>query len=178
MDTGELVKKGDNKVLGEAQVLFDDPNGMNLNGRFATGLDRDSEVQFEGGVGSIDFYVGAFYKWMPFPDTDDQPAIGGRVGVTFADIEGISTYGFNLTPMISKSFNLAIGDITPYGGLEFGLQNNVDDSFVSFQFVAGAQWSPDKFDFRELADFDFLLELGLDVDDAFDYLSLGVAYNF
>ncbi len=178
MDTGELVDEGQYRVLGEGQILFDAPEGFNLNGRFSTGISEDSEIQFEAGVGSIDYYMGAFWKWVPFPDTSDQPAIGFRGGVTFADVSGLSTYGLNVTPLISKRLDSDIGAFSPYGGLELGLQNNVHDTFFSMQAIIGVQWSPNEWDFRQLKDFNFLIEYGLEVDDAFNYLSLGANYNF
>ena len=178
MDTGELVKKGEYRALGEGQILFDEPKGFNLNGRFATGFDDESEIQFEAGVGSVDYYLGAFYKWIPFPDTDEQPAIGGRAGVTFADFNDNSVYGFNVTPMISKRFGTGIGDFTPYSGVEMGLQKNVNDTFFSMQAVLGVEWSPNEWDFRDIKDFNFLVEYGFEIDDAFNYLSFGASYDF
>ena len=178
MDTGNLQSQGEYKAMGEGQILFDAPEGFNLNGRFSTGYNDDSEIQFEGGVGSVDFYLGAFYKWVPFPDTEDQPAVGVRGGLTFADLNNYSTYGVNVTPLVSKNFESGIGVITPYSGLEMGLQRNTFESFFSLQLVIGAQWSPNEWDFEGLKDFDFLVEYGIEVDDSFNYLSLGAAYHF
>ncbi|MEM7647180.1 MAG: hypothetical protein AAF203_09740 [Pseudomonadota bacterium] len=178
MDTGQLVDEGSYRAQGESQILFDSPEGFNLNGRFSTGFDDESEFQFEGGVGSVDFYMAAFYKWIPFPDTSDQPAIGFRGGVTFAELNNYSTYGFNFTPMISKVIDTDLGDITPFGGMQLGLQKNTFETFFSMQIALGIQWSPSEWDFRSLKDFDFLLEYGIEVDDSFSYLSFGAAYNF
>lgn len=178
MDTGELKREGEYRVLGEGQILFDGPEGFNLNGRFATGISEDSEIQFEAGVGSVDYYLGAFWKWVPFPDTADQPAAGVRGGLTFADFSGYSTYGLNITPMVSKRIQTGIGAFSPYGGLMMGLQNNVNDTYFSLQAVAGVEWKPNEWDFNELQHFRFLLEYGLEIDDAFSYLSLGANYNF
>lgn len=178
MDTGEIKEKGEHKVLGEAQVLFDSPDGMNLNGRYSTGLTEESELQIEAGVGSIDYYLAAFWKWVPFPDTFDQPAIGLRSGLTFADVRNYSTYGFNITPFISKMFETGIGAISPFGGLQFGLQRNTFESFSSMQAVIGVEWQPNEWDFRDLKDFRFLAEYGVEIDDSFSYISLGAAYNF
>ncbi len=178
MDTGNLKDEGEHRILGEGQVLMDAPEGFNLNARFATGLTEDSEIQFEGGVGSVDYYLGAFWKWIPFPDTVDQPAIGGRMGVVFADLNNLSTYGVNVTPMISKSFDTNYGDFTPYGGIEMGLLNNVSDTFFSMQAIAGLEWKPNKWDYPALEDMQFLIEYGFEVDDAFDYLSFGASYDF
>ncbi len=178
MDTGELKREGEYRVLGEGQVLMDTPEGFNLNTRFSTGLDDESELQFEGGVGSVDYYLGAFYKWIPVPDTMDQPAVGGRVGFVFADFNGFSTYGFNVTPMISKRFESNAGDFTPYAGLELGLVDNVADTTFSMQLALGLQWKPNRWDFPGLKDFQFLVEYGIEIDDSFNYLSFGASYDF
>lgn len=178
MDTGNLVKEGDYRILGEGQLLFDAPEGFNLNSRFSTGMGDDAEIQFEAGVGSVDFYLGAFYKWIPFPDTEEQPALGLRGGVTFADYNGYSTYGFNVTPLISKNFDTNIGYFAPYSGLILGLQKNTFESFFSMQLAIGLQWRPNEWDFQSLKDFNFLLEYAVEVDDSFNHLSLGAAYNF
>ena len=178
MDTGQVKKEGEYRVLGEGQVLFDAPEGFNLNARFATGIDDESEIQFEGGLGSVDYYIAAFWKWMPFPDTTDQPAIGLRAGITFADVNDVSRYGFNVTPMISKLFDTDLGDISPYGGVEMGLQNDVNETDFTMQAVLGVQWSPNEWDFPGIKDFNFLVEYGLEVDDAFNYLSFGASYDF
>lgn len=178
MDTTQLVRQGDYKILGDAQVLFDEPKGLNLNPRFSTGISDDSEVQFEAGVGSVDYYLGAFYKWVPIPDTDEQPGVGLRAGFTFANVNDYSTYGLNITPMISKSINGNAGRFTPYGGLQFGLQRNTNDTYFSMQATIGIEWAPNSWDYDKLKDFNFLVEYGFEVDDAFDYLSFGAAYNF
>lgn len=178
MDTAVPVSEGTYRLLGEGQILFDSPEGFNLNGRFATGLDEESEIQFEAGIGSIDYYLGAFWKWIPFPDTDEQPGLGLRAGVTFADVNDRSTYGFNVTPMISKKFDTDAGNFSPYSGLIMGLQKNVNDTNFSMQLAFGLEWSPNEWDFDKLKDFNFLLEYALDVDDAFDYFSFGASYNF
>lgn len=179
MDTGEIKERGEHKVMGEAQVMFDDPNrGINLNGRYTTGLSEESELQIEAGVGTIDYYLAAFWKWVPFPDTLDQPAIGVRSGLTFADVNNYSTYGFNVTPFVSKMFETGIGGISPFGGLQFGLQRNTFETFSSMQAVIGVEWKPNEWDFRDLKDFRFLAEYGLEIDDSFSYVSIGAAYHF
>lgn len=178
MNTGEVKKEGEHRVLGEAQVLFDEPKGLNINGRYSTGVTEDSEIQFEAGVGSIDYYLGAFYKWVPFPDTDEQPAIGVRGGLTFAEIQNYSTYGFNIAPLVSKSIGTGIGNITPYTGIQMGLQKNTYDTYFSLQAAVGVEWSPSDWDFQSISNFNFLLEFGFEIDDSFDYMSLGASYDF
>lgn len=178
MDTGNIKRRGEYRILGEGQILMDDPKGFNLNGRFATGIDEESELQFEAGVGSIDYYLGGFWKWIPFPDTVDQPAIGGRAGFVYANYNQFSTYGFNITPMISKRLETNSGDFTPYGGIEMGLLHNVNSTNFTLQAVLGMEWKPNRWDFPNMSDFQFLIEYGIGMNKAFDYISLGSSYDF
>ena len=178
MDTGNVKEVGEYRIMGEGQILLDSPKGFNLNGRFTTGYDEDSEIQIEAGVGSIDFYLGAFWKWVPFPDTDEQPAIGARFGVTFADVNDYSTYGFNITPLVSKKFSTEIGKISPYAGLPIGLQKNTLDTFLSMQAAVGVEWIPDEWTFDYLQNIHFLVEYGVEIDDAFNYFTFGATYDF
>lgn len=178
MDTGHVKNEGEYRLMAEGQILLDSPKGFNLNTRFTTGYDEDSEVQLEAGFGSIDFYLGAFWKWVPFPDTDEQPAIGARFGVTFADINNYSTYGFNVTPLISKKFKTEYGDFSPYGGLPIGLQKSTLDTNLTMQAALGVEWIPDEWNFDGLKGFQFLVEYGVEIDDAFNYFTFGATYDF
>ena len=178
MDTGSVKEEGSYRILGEGQILFDAPEGFNLNGRFSTGIDDESEVQFEAGVGSIDFYLGAFWKWVPFPDTDEQPAVGARMGLTFAEVNNFTTYGFNITPLVSKKFDLDFGDLAPYAGIPIGLQKNTNDTYFSLQAAVGVEWTPDEWQFSSLKGYHFLVEYGVEIDDSFDYFTFGASYDF
>ena len=174
MDTGELLNRGYHRVQGEAQLILDKPaDGLNINGRFATGLNQESDIQAEFGVGSVDFYVAGFWKWIPFPDTSHQPAVGARFGVTYGKINDVSNYGIQATPLISKKYTInRVGKVTPYFGLPIGLQNTADDTTVSLQGVIGTQYSHPK-----LRHIYFLLEFGFEIDDAFDHISFAVSFD-
>ena len=178
MDTGHLTQPEQYRVQGEGQFLMDAPKGFNFNGRFTTGLNEDSEIQGEVGIGTIDYYFGGFWKWVPIPDTDDQPAIGARMGFTFASVNDYSTYGFNLTPLASKNLESDYGVFAPYLGIPIGLQKNSLDTNFTLQATLGVQWTPDQWKIPELRGFHFLMEYGFEIDDAFDYFSIGTAYDF
>ena len=181
MDTGELRQGQNTRLLGETQVISNEPEGFNFGGRYVLGSNgfiSDSEVQLEAGAGSVDYQLGVFLKWVPFPDTDNQPAVGVRTGFTFAKLLEYSTYGLNITPLISKHINSDLGKVTPYLGLPIGLQKNTLDFYTSFQVILGLEWSPEEWELGSSRGFNFLLEYGLGLDQAFDYLSLALAYDF
>ena len=181
MDTGELRQGENSRLLGESQIITDVPKGFNFNGRYifgSNGFMSDSEVQFEAGAGSVDYQLGVFLKWAPFPDVERQPAIALRTGFTFAKFIEYSTYGLNITPLISKHINSKLGKITPYFGLPVGLQKNTLEFYTSFQIAVGLEWSPKEWELGSSRGFNFLLEYGVGFNQAFDYLSLALAYDF
>ena len=180
-DTGELRQGSESRLLIGAQQILDSHNeGFNINGRYimdSSGFIKGSEVQMEAGSGSIDYHIGVFLKWIPFPDTDDQPAVGLRTGFRFASLE-YSTYGFSITPLISDSFNSGIGRITPYCGLPLGLQQNTLESIFSTQVAIGIEWSPQKWELGSSRGFHFILEYDMNINKAFDSVHAALAYDF
>lgn len=171
MDTGELTDVDQMEVLAATPVIFAEPNdGFNLNGRFSTGFDEDSELQAELGVGSVDLYAGGFFKYVPFPDTYDQPSIGGRAGFVFAQVDDLSTFGFNITPMASKNFDSSYGRFTPYVSLPIGILTNKAETFMSFQGTVGVEWS-------KWVNMRFLAEVSFNIKDALNYLSVGASFD-
>src|SRR5688572_21060473 len=77
LDNGEIMKKGSFKLTGSAQALTENA-GINLSGRGDMGINEDFGVRALLGFGKTDLYAGGLVKWLPIPDTDNQPAIGGN----------------------------------------------------------------------------------------------------
>lgn len=179
MDTGDLLRQGNHKVSAETQFITDKGSGANFVGRFDSGLTFDSNIRGMIGFGTTDFHIGGFYKWVPIPDIDNQPAIGLLAGVLYARDDGLNELSVRLHPLISKMFPLDFGDLTPYASLPIGLRSQdkkADRSSkvdVPVQIAAGAQLKTLHFE-RLL----FNLELGFDINKAYTYISLGVSLLF
>ena len=183
MDTGELRQGQNTRALVGSQMIFNgELEGLNFNGRYSldsSGLISHSEFQFEAAAGSVDYQLGAFLKWIPFPDTDNQPAVGVRTGFHFAKVLDYSTYGLNITPLVSKHINSDMGKITPYLGLPVGILQNTLGTDTNFQVAVGVEWSPEEWELGSSRGFNLLLEYGLGLSSSYgDSLSLAVAYDF
>ena len=174
MNSGDLIEENKKSILIETQYISSQPvRGANINGRFATGLNSESELQGEIGFGSVDFNLGGFWKWVPFPDTSSQPAVGARIGATFAKLNNVSTYGLQITPTVSKKISLGgMGIMAPYLGLPVGLQNTNDDTFLSLQGAFGLQYQ--HFNFQSLS---LLIEYSFEIDDALNHFSLALSFD-
>lgn len=178
MDTGEIMAPGRYKLTPELQFITDYGNA-NAGANFDIGLNDESGLRAQVGAGDTDFYLGGFYKYMPYPDVDNQPAIGFNAGVVYARDEDASDFTVRFEPIVSKKFEGDWGSVTPYGSIPIGFQHRsaaqyVDDhNNITIQVAAGAQ-----VDVKQIPDWGFLAEVGIDLNKTFNYLSFGAAWYF
>ncbi|MCM2280997.1 MAG: hypothetical protein NDI61_04035 [Bdellovibrionaceae bacterium] len=173
MDTGEVTQPGHYRTILEPQFILNKYDGVNLIGRFDTGLADDKAVRAIVGFGEVDFQLGAFYKWIPFPDSEGQPAIGGSAGVLYGRAGDETELSLRFHPLVSKHFETEIGDLTPFVSLPLGITTRDDDTFVPIQLAVGSEWKT--LNWENLR---FMAELGLNINKAFSYLSFGLVYEF
>lgn len=173
IDTGELVAPKAYRVTLEPQFILNKIDGANAIGRFATGLNEESSAELVLGVGEVDFQAGGFYKLIPFPDTEGQPAIGGKVGFLLGEVANRTEYNLRFHPLVSKTLETEVGHIIPYASLPFGIRFNDDDTTLPLQAVGGLEYKVQGHENLRL-----MSEVGINVSKAFSYISFAVAYNF
>lgn len=173
IDTGELVAPGEYQVSFEPQYIFTRFSGMNAVARFDTGINDASSVRGVLGFGTVNFQLGGFYKWVPFPDTETQPAIGGEVGAFIARVPQGTEYSFRFHPLLSKRFETEVGDVIPYGSIPLGVTSRPDKTVLPVQLVAGTEFRP-----LNAKNLSFFGEVGADVNEAFGYVSVAAAWRF
>lgn len=173
IDNGEMIAPGKYQVSVEPQIILNEFSGFNMVGRFDTGINQDSSARVILGVGKVDYQVGGFYKYVPFPDTATQPAIGGSAGLVLARVNGVTLTSLRFHPLLSKTFQTEVGDLIPYGSLPFGITFASGTTTVPVQLVVGSELRP-----MNMKDISFFAELGLNVSKAFGYISGAVAYRF
>lgn len=173
IDNGELVTPGQYQIGIEPQIVFDRYNGFNGIGRFDTGINESSSVRGILGFGKVDFELGAMYKWIPFPDVDNQPAIGGEAGMILARVNNSTEVSVRFHPLISKLFETEVGDVIPYASLPLGVTGRSDKTVIPVQLVGGAELRP-----LNMPSLSFFGEIGLNINEAFSYISVAAAYRF
>ena len=183
MDVGTLTQKGRYKALAQVQGAFGDNSrqigGVNINGRFSTGFNESTELQLEVGAGGLGSYLGFFGKWIPIPDVEGQPAVGLRSGFTLIQVNDLTIYGLNITPLVSKEMEFSGGLLTPYAAFPVGLQNTSENDFyISLQLALGVQWTPDEWDFEDFKNMTFFFEYISSSSQAFSSMNGGVTYIF
>lgn len=173
LDTGELLQPQQYKAAFAPQLILNDFEGLNALGTFDVGINEYSSVRGLLGFGEVDFQMGGFYKFIPFPDTPKQPAIGAQVGALVAHVGGDTQFSLRLHPLISKKLQTEIGDLTPYASLPIGVTARDDDTLTPIQFVVGSELRP-----LNTKNFSYFVELGVELNDAFSYIAGAVAYRF
>lgn len=173
MDTGEVLEQGKYQIGAETQFITNNDSGANLIGRFDGGISEEAGFRGEVGFGTTDLHLGGFFKWVPIPDYQDQPAIGITSGLVFAEYSGHSELSVRFHPIVSKGFTTEFGKITPYGSIPFGLRSYDNDTDVPVQLTGGSELH-----FNEIPLWRFKAEVGFDLNDAFTYISLGASLDF
>ena len=176
LDNGETLGEGQFQAMVAPQLIFNNYDGGNFTGRLDMGLKEGVSARGILGFGKVDFQIGGMVKWIPFPDTPKQPAIGGEAGFIVARIGSLTQYSVRLHPLISKRFETEVGDIIPYASLPFGVtvqSGGGDDTYIPVQLAVGSELRP-----LELKQWSFFGELGVNVSRAFGYITAGVAFRF
>ena len=174
IQTGDVVPAGSFQAVIEPQIITTRYDGLGLNAKLDAGIDEASSVRGILGIGDkMDFELGAMYKYVPFPDTANQPAIGFEVGGLYAKTLDESEFSVRFNPFISKRFEAEIGDITPYAALPLGITFRDGKSLWPVQLALGSQLR-----LLNLPQLSFFGEFALNVHEAFGYISFAAAWQF
>ena len=174
IQTGDLVDPGAFQAGLAPQITFSRYDGVSLDALLDVGVDNASSARGLIGVGDgVNFEVGGLYKYIPFPDTERQPAIGGEVGVIFARTEGKSEVDLRFNPLISKKLETEIGDVSPYASLPISIAFRDGSTLVPIQLAAGSELR-----LLSTPQLSFFAEAGFNLHDAFGYVSGAVAWRF
>lgn len=168
-DTGEILPPGQFAIIGEGQIVTSRDSGFNIVGKVDMGLNDEIGFRALAGAGNTDFQFGGFAKWVPFPDFEKQPAVGIIGGVHLARYKSNTETSLRAMPIVSKRIVADFGILTPYGSLPFALRSFDSKTETPLHVAGGAFYShPD------LKGFEFTGELGISLNKAFTYISLGV----
>lgn len=170
-ESAELVQPGTYQVGIEPQLRLSDGTGFNFNGLIDAPYGKDGSVRATLGFGNTDFYTSLSYKWIPIPDYDRQPAIGGKLEVIYSRTGNNSATALKLHPLISKKYDTAYGVLIPYGSIPLALFTTSANSDTSLQLVGGAEFLP-----AEYKKWKYSAELGVNMNKAFSYISGTIVY--
>lgn len=178
-DSGDLLEAGRYATATEVQFVTSRDSGANFVGKIDGGLNDEFNFRAVIGTGNTDFQIQGLLKWVPIPDYENQPAIGLATGFLWARYESRASadqteneFSVRVIPFISKKFDTDIGPFTPYAALPFAIRDYASESDVPFNAAIGS-----KFSHVDLAGVTFTGELGFDIDESFDYVSIGAIFS-
>ncbi len=178
-DTGDMLAAGRYATVTELQFVTSRDSGVNFVGKLDGGLNDEFNFRAVIGTGNTDFQIQGLLKWVPIPDYENQPAIGLTTGFLWARYDSRASrdeteneFSVRVIPFVSKKFETDIGLITPYVALPFAIRDYGSESDVPFHLALGSKYSH-----SDIAGVTFTAEVGLDIDDSFDYVSIGAIFS-
>lgn len=169
-ESGDIGGQGVYRVGLIPQAKTSDGSGANISGFFDAGLNDETSARAWLGSGDTDLVIGGTVKWIPIPDYNNQPAVGGRVGA-FYFRDGGETYSvFRLDPLVSKKFDTDIGQLTPYAAVPVMFFTHSNSTKTQVQLTLGTEYVH-----PEVKKLRFGGELGFDIKDSFSYVAVYVS---
>ena len=172
-ESGELAPVGKYQVGIEPQILTNKNGGANVNVFLDTTLNDATSARVSMGAGSVDFNAFASVKWMPFPDVDNQPAMGLRVGAGLARDEDENLLHVQIAPLVSKKVDTEYGMTVPYLAVPFTLVNAKDDNFMASNLVIGSEFKPNQWQGVTVG-----AEIGAELNKSYSYISIFATFPF
>lgn len=172
-DTAEILPKGFYSVGVEPQLNTSENTGLNLGVFVDAPLTEASQARLSLGTGVTDFWASVAFKYIPYPDVDNQPAIGLRGSLTYGRDGDLNFFHTQFAPMASKKTPFVHGLLIPYVALPITHNATKAKNFVSSQFTLGSEFIP-----KANKDFHYGAEIGFNLNQSFSYISAFVTMPF
>lgn len=180
-ETAEILPPGQYRVglipqfyIGQkSKEFYSGTGGGSDHGAFLDmWVDRDINARLMIGTGSTDFWASGSVKWAPYPDFENQPAIGLRGRLIYVREASSNFYNTQITPIISKKYQLESALLIPYVGVPVTfIYEKSSHNYTALQLAAGSEWVIQK-------DFQAGAELGLDLANTTTTLSIYLNFEF
>ena len=175
-EAADVLTEGTYNLGFEPQIVLGSPTGTTgVNGDvvFDYPLRSDSSLRAKLGTGSSSYDLAVGFKYIPFPDYQEQPAMGFKVEAESSSTGSTTANGFRLIPLASKSFEIKYGSLQPYGGISLNLMNSSSGGTSGFQLIAGSELRT-----PQLPRWTFTAELDLNASNSWSSISGSICYNF
>lgn len=172
LQTGEVLNADQYNVGLNTQFITDHDSGVNFSGRVETGYNEEFGLGAHLGFGTTDFVAGAYVKWVPIPDYEEQPAIGLTAGLLFARIDGYNEVSVRANPFVGKRYQTDHGNFSPYASVPIGIRSFNGETTFPIQLALGTEFEPVQFEHIR-----FMGEIGFNIHKAFTYITLGAVFE-
>lgn len=173
LETAEILPSGHFSLGLTPQFRLSDGGGFNAGAFVEMPFDNSSQGRVEIGGGDTDFWSILTTKWIPFPDVDNQPAMGVRGGVGFARENSNNFLHLIIGPILSKKYMIDYGLLTPYLGLPITFTSAKSENTVGSQLVFGSE-----FQANDVQTYRVGGEIALKLSESFTSLSFYISFPF
>jgi hypothetical protein len=167
-DSGELVPKDQYRLILEPQM-----GHFNITAHFDAGVTDSSQLRVSLGAGEDGTHFDFFYKSIPYPDFENQPAIGYKVGTIFASDKGSNVLSIRFMPLISKTYVINQNRWTPYLSIPLSVSMYKSTSTTPLHAVFGTELT-----LANSPDMQIGFEGGSTIKDGFSYASVFISFYF
>ncbi len=171
-ESGEVIGEGQNRIGATPQFFTNEGGGMNIGAFMDMGWNEAMSSRFSLGLGKVDFNLGASLKYIPFPDVDQQPAIGIKTALFFARVASENITTLQLAPMVSRKVDSDIGLFVPYVAVALNL-NSSSKNTTGTQFILGSELKH-----NEIQNFLFSAEVSFNLKDSYSSVAGFVSLPF
>lgn len=173
LESGEVLPAGQYQFGIAPQLLLNEGGGADVDAYVDAPFSDAGSFRVLAGGGKVDFHIGGAVKYVPFPDVDNQPAIGLRAALWYARVSEVNVMTLQLAPLLSRKVETDAGLFVPYAALALDFTSAKDDNHTGVQFVGGSEWkTPD------VPNMTFAAEVALNLNKSYSALNLSVAFPF
>ncbi len=168
------ISRQDKLIVGSyPQIFLNEGGGVNVGVFADMALAESISVRANAEVGKIDMVLGASAKFTPFPDIDNQPAIGFRGGFTYARDENENIISTHIAVLASKKMSTEQGFFNPYVGIPVTFSKTKDENKTGTQFIVGTEFFE-----NDSSVLKFGGEVGISLKDSYSSILGFVTYSF
>jgi hypothetical protein len=141
LETAEIIPSGIYRVGVAPQLYLGNGGGLDTSAYLDMFVTDSVNSRFEIGSGVSDFWAAASAKWVPYPDYQNQPAMGVRGKLIYMRDADTNFYDTQISPVISKRYVTDKGTFIPYAGLPITyIFEKSTSNFTISKLCFGTEW--------------------------------------
>ncbi|MCC2677672.1 MAG: hypothetical protein K0R29_248 [Pseudobdellovibrio sp.] len=141
LETAEIIPAGVYRVGAAPQLYLGNGGGVDGSAFLDLNVGQSLNSRLEIGSGVSDFWASASAKFVPYPDYQNQPAMGIRGKVIYMREADTNFYNTQIAPIFSKKYSTERGEFIPYAGLPITfIYEKSSNNFTISKLCFGSEW--------------------------------------
>jgi len=141
LETAEIIPAGVYRVGAAPQLYLGNGGGVDDSAFLDFNVGESINSRLEIGSGVSDFWASAAAKFVPYPDYQNQPAMGIRGKVIYMRESDTNFYNTQIAPIFSKKYSSERGEFISYAGLLISfIFENSSNNFTISKLCLGSEW--------------------------------------